>query len=402
MTRQCQPGSGSTTFVSCGSHPGVIFFHLNRSQISCRLVGMSLSKRAIAECFGTFWLVLGGCGISQISPRPSFGKRRVDITRSEVKSTGWQNQAGRLELRRRMRDAPVWATYLYLQLTLAFSAVIWTLIICSGHVGMGFGLMIPAMMWCPAIAALLACRLLGRDIRSLAWRWPAKKYVLLGYLLPLAYASVAYGMVWAWGLAGWNNEFMALVAQDFGLDSMPSWGSLLLYVTSMATGGVILNLSTALGEEIGWRGFLVPELAKQMSFTKVSLLSGVIWAAWHIPLLLFADYNPGTNRWYALACCSVTVISISFVFTWLRLKSDSIWPPALLHASHNLFVPGVFDHLVRNTGSTLWYTSQFGVALSMASVVLAIYFWIRRDEAQPAAAANLSTQSTAFVSSLRK
>src|ERR1700751_4759596 len=116
----------------------------------------------------------------------------------------------------------------------------------------------------------------------------------------------------------------------------------------MATGGVIQNLSMKIGEEIGWRGFLVQELIKQMSFTKASLLSGFIWAAWHSPLLLFADYNAGTNRWYALGCSSLTVLSISIMLAWLRLKSESVWPPALLHASHNLFVPGVFDNLTRN------------------------------------------------------
>jgi membrane protease YdiL (CAAX protease family) len=295
-----------------------------------------------------------------------------------------------------LRDTPKRATYLYLQLTLAFSAVVWLFIIWSGHLEMGFGLMIPAIMWCPAIAALVSCRLLGREFSSLAWHWPDKRYVAIAYLLPLAYASIAYGVVWAWGLGGWNSEFVSAVAQDFGLHGLPAWGSFTLYVVSMATGGMVLNLSLALGEEIGWRGFLVPELAKQMSFTKVSLLSGMVWAAWHSPLLLFTDYGGGTNRWYALSCSSVTVISVSFIFAWLRLKSDSLWPAALLHASHNLFVPGVFDHLIRDTGPTLWYTTQFGVALAVAGSVFAMYFWTRRTEVQPAVAKNVSARAAAF------
>ena len=103
------------------------------------------------------------------------------------------------------------------------------------------------------------------------------------------------------------------------------------------------------------RGFLVPELAKATSFTKLSLISGVIWAAWHSPILLFADYNAGTNRWYALACFSVMVVSISFVFAWMRLKSGSLWTGAILHASHNLFVQGVFDQLMRDTWQATGY-----------------------------------------------
>ena len=145
---------------------------------------------------------------------------------------------------------------------------------------------------------------------------------------------------------------------------------------------MIRGMATALGEEIGWRGFLVPELAKQMSFTKLSLLSGIIWALWHSPLLLFADYNAGTNKWYALACFAVMVISISFVFAWLRLKSGSLWTAALLHASHNLFIQQVFDNLMRDTGKTLWYTSEFGAALAIVSIGFAIYFWMRRGEVE--------------------
>jgi uncharacterized protein len=281
-----------------------------------------------------------------------------------------------------MRDTPARATYLYLLLTLAFSAVVWIFIIWSGHLGMGFGLLIPVGMWCPALAALVTCRLLGRSFRSLAWGWPQARYVAAGYFVPLAYAAMAYGAVWALGLGGWNSPFVSQVAQQFGLRGMPAWGSLTLYIVFAATGGMVRSLSTALGEEIGWRGFLVPELAKQMSFTKLSLLSGIIWAAWHSPLLLFADYNAGTNRWYGLGCFTVMVVSISFVFAWLRLKSGSLWTAALLHASHNLFVQGIFDNLMRNTGRTLWYTTEFGAALALAGFAFAVYFWTRRGEVE--------------------
>jgi len=304
------------------------------------------------------------------------------------------------EVARTIQDTPKRASYLYLQLTLAFSAVVWTFIIWSGHLDMGFGLMIPAIMWCPALAALATCRLLRREIRCLAWRWPNNGYMAAAYFVPLAYASVAYAAVWTSRLGAWNSEFVGLIAQDFGLHGLPAWGSLTLFLMAMATGGVILNISTALGEEIGWRGFLVPELAKRMSFTRVSLLSGIVWAAWHSPLLFFADYNAGTNRWYALGCSTVTLISASFVLAWLRLKSDSLWPAALFHASHNLFVPRVFDNLIRNTGSTLWYTTEFGAALAITSTVFAFYFWTRRTEIRdfPVLTRNMAADSQHDVS----
>jgi len=281
----------------------------------------------------------------------------------------------------------------YLQLTLVCSAAVWVLIIWSGHLNMGYGLVIPAIMWCPALASLFTSRLLGRELSSLGWRWPQSKYLAAAYFVPLAYASVAYGAVWALQLGGWNSEFVGLVADGLGLKGFPTWASFTLAIICMATGGVIQNVSMTLGEEIGWRGFLVPELAKRMSYTKTSLLSGLIWAAWHSPLLLFADYNVGTNRWYALGCFSFTCISMSFILAWFSLKSESLWPAVLFHASHNVFFPVVFDNLTWNTGHTLMYTTVFGAAPACTSALFALYFWSRRGEVEQAFNKGLGLES---------
>ncbi len=291
-----------------------------------------------------------------------------------------------------MRDTSKNATFLYLGLTLAFSSVFWVLIIGSGHLGSGAGLLVYGVMWSPALAALETYRILGRQFRSLAWRWPSGRYIAIAYFLPVAYAGIAYGAVWALRLGGWNSQFVAMLARGFGMQGMPASVMLGLFLALESSVGIIRSISTALGEEIGWRGVLVPELAKQMSFTKLSLLSGIIWAAWHTPLLLFADYNAGTNRAYALACFTVMVVSQSFIYAWLRLKSRSLWPAALLHASHNLFVQAILDNLMRDTGRTRWYTTEFGAALALVSLALAIYFWARRSEVEQASDESGSTQ----------
>src|ERR1700756_3755070 len=96
-----------------------------------------------------------------------------------------------------MRGSSKNAIFVYLQLTLLCSATAWILIIWSGHLNMGYGLVIPVIMWCPALAALLTCRLLGRELSSLGWRWPQSKHLAAAYFVPLAYVSVAYGAVWA-------------------------------------------------------------------------------------------------------------------------------------------------------------------------------------------------------------
>ncbi len=283
-----------------------------------------------------------------------------------------------------MLDTPKLAIYLYLALTLVFSSVFYGLIIWSGHLAAGSGVFAYGLMWCPALAALVTCRVLGRNIRSLAWRWPKGKYIALAYFIPLAYATLAYGAVWGFRLGDWNSEFVSQIARDLGLRGMPAWGSLAIYVVLFGTVILLRSLASALGEEIGWRGFLVPELAKQNTFTKLSLLTGAIWAVWHSPILLFADYNAGTNRWYALGCFTVMVVSMSFTMAWLTLKSGSLWPAALFHASHNLFIQAILENLMRNTGQTLWYTTEFGAALAVTSAAFGVYFWTRRAEVEQA------------------
>ncbi|HLV89273.1 MAG TPA: type II CAAX endopeptidase family protein [Candidatus Sulfotelmatobacter sp.] len=268
----------------------------------------------------------------------------------------------------------------YLFFLLLFSCVFYFLIIHAKRVGAGAGLYVFGIMWCPALAACTTLKLHGRSLAELGWTWPATKYALMSWYVPLIYAAIAYAVVWSSGLGGFpNHEFMSSLVERMG-ERLSPVASTALYIVLTGSFGVIRSLSSGLGEEIGWRGFLVPELSKNFGFTATALISGVIWSLWHYPALIFADYNAGTATWYALTCFTVMVIAISFVFAWLRLKSGSLWTAALLHASHNLYVQAIFTPLTRDTGKTAWYIDEFGAVLPLVAVAFAVYFWTRRGE----------------------
>ena len=272
--------------------------------------------------------------------------------------------------------------YTYLLCTFALSSLFYALIIHAGHLSALGGLYVYGLMWCPAIAALITCRLRGYSIRSLGWQWNGR-YQLISYGIPLAYALATYIVVWLSGLGGFpNRAFLNDVAKSAGWAGAPTSVVLLGYVLLRATVGMVSSTASALGEEIGWRGFLVPELAKVTSFTGTAVISGVIWASWHVPVLLFADYNSGTPAWYALTCFAVMVIGISFVFAWLRLRSGSLWTGAFLHASHNLFIQSVFTPLTTDTGRTKYVIDEFGFALAVAAILVAVLVWRRRAEVE--------------------
>jgi uncharacterized protein len=82
--------------------------------------------------------------------------------------------------------------------------------------------------------------------------------------------------------------------------------------------------------------------------------------------------------WYALVCFTAMVLGLSFAFTWLRLKSGSLWTGVLFHASHNLFVQGIFTPLTAQTGPSKYLIDEFGAALAIAALVVGYLFWRRR------------------------
>ena len=269
----------------------------------------------------------------------------------------------------------------YLVLTFALSSLFYFLILKSGHLGAGSGMYVLGLMWSPGTAAILTSKIFGRDLGTLGWKWGKARYQVASYLIPLGYATVAYVFIWAFGFGGfYNRQFVAGLTQRFGLGPIPDWASISLYFVLAGALGMIRSCASALGEEIGWRGFLVPQLSKMTSFTNTALITGVIWSLWHYPILIFADYNAGTPTWYGLTCFTVMVISISFVFAWMRLKSGSLWTGVLLHASHNLFIQSFFTPLTTNTGRTAYFIDEFGCVLPIVALALGIYFWSRRKE----------------------
>jgi membrane protease YdiL (CAAX protease family) len=268
----------------------------------------------------------------------------------------------------------------YIVIVLFFSSFFYYLILHSGSLGYGRGMYTFGLMWCPALAGMVTLRLNGRSIADLGWKWGETKYQVRSWYIPLLYTTIAYAIVWIFKLGAFGNpDYYDGYTKSMHLGG-PPWISIVLGTILVGTYGLIRSVSSALGEEIGWRGFLVPELSKTTSFTVTSLVSGIIWSLWHYPVLIFSDYNAGTPTWYGLTCFTVMVVSISFIFAWMRIKSGSLWTAAILHGSHNLYVQAIFTPLTRDTGKTKWFIDEFGCVLPLVAVAFAIYFWTKRRE----------------------
>ena len=222
------------------------------------------------------------------------------------------------------------------------------------------------LMFSPAFAALLTQFIYNRNLRGFGWKWGKTRYQILAYAVPTIYVLISYSLILLLGLGRLNTE----IASEFTI----------VDILLSATLGVFVNCVIVLGEEIGWRGFLLPKLAKIMSFTKASIIVGVIWILCHVPIIIFADhYTSSTPVWYGLICFSVAAMGVNIAINWLRLKSGSVWTAVIFHAVHNQFVQDL-DPLIIDTGLTQYFTKEFGVMLALAGVIVGWVFWRRRNE----------------------
>jgi membrane protease YdiL (CAAX protease family) len=268
----------------------------------------------------------------------------------------------------------------FIVLTFALSSIFYYLVISTHSFPTPYGL---GIMWCPGLAAIITQLIFNRSLRGIGWKPGRGRYLLASYFLPLVYVFVIYMIIWLVGLGKFDPAALYKFVSEANGPSSTPFGIVGTYVVIMFTIGFIVNCFAALGEEIGWRGLLVPELAKTTSFARTALISGIIWAIWHWPLILSGEYNSiDTPVWFGLICFTIMVIGINFAFAWLRLKSGSIWGPVLLHAAHNLFIQAFFNHLTSNTGLTQYVIDEFGIGLALRAPVLAYLFWHKRREVE--------------------
>jgi membrane protease YdiL (CAAX protease family) len=131
---------------------------------------------------------------------------------------------------------------------------------------------------------------------------------------------------------GFMAAINLLVGIAIGLRSgnWPAVGRDLGYGTAIA---MIVAFPVQVGEEIGWRGYALPRLAGRFGFMKASLILGLIWACWHLPLFFNRQANPYS---YPFPMFVLFVVAISVAMTWLYVHTNgSLMLAALMHWSIN-------------------------------------------------------------------
>jgi membrane protease YdiL (CAAX protease family) len=253
-------------------------------------------------------------------------------------------------------------------LTFLFSSVFWYLIATTAPVAENATRLLVytiANMWCPALAAIVTRLYFQRNLKGFGLYPGEPKWLLLSMLLPVAVGLAMFGTAWVAGIAPFST---AGAARVFSVTFIP----LFLYL-------ILFNCFAAAGEEIGWRGFLVPELDRFMGFSELALLSGAIWTSWHFPLMFFGTYHGTGSIGYSLAVFIPSVMGAALVLAWLRLVSGSVWTAVLFHGFWNFFIQQFYPLLTTPTEGGSIMLGEFGWFVALAYVVLAVIFWYFRD-----------------------
>lgn len=233
------------------------------------------------------------------------------------------------------------------------------------------------VMLAVGVATVLTCLFTRRDLAALGWGWGSWKYQWISYLLPLLIAMVAYVLIWVTGTGDWYDAgFVQQKMKDYNLVGWNEESVIAFHLVLTATYGFFLLLPSALGEEMGWRGFLVPELARFMSFSSVALTSGLIWSVWHWPMIFMGIYgNEGPSLSYQLFFFTMLITALSVIMTYLRFKTNSLWTAVIFHMSLNVFLQKVFAPLTLLNERSAWFVNEFGAIPALVASVIAIYFW---------------------------
>ena len=213
-------------------------------------------------------------------------------------------------------------------------------------------------MWAPGIGALVATKRSEGSLKSLNIKTlGSKRYYLWAWLL-FPILAVLTGIVTVLFRAAEFDPNFTLINE--ALATMPESEELTpallmsLQIFAALTVGPLFNTLFAFGEELGWRGFLLPKLMP-LGEWKAILISNIIWGIWHAPAIVQGHNYPGYPVAGVFMMVIFTVLA-GIILSWLYLKTQSPWAPALGHGALNavaglpvmFLVPG-FDIAIGGT-----------------------------------------------------
>lgn len=208
--------------------------------------------------------------------------------------------------------------------------------------------------------------MLGISLKDKKW-----KYYLFALLVPWVYFEVPNILSLLLVPEAFDTGFLA----SQGLDNEIAFAMPLMTITSCA----IVSFF-ALGEEGGWRGYMMPKLIKLVGTPKALIIGGIIWGLWHAPLTCighnFGTDYPGFPYVGILIMCIDCTLS-GIMFTYITIKTNSVWPAAIMHAVNN-GNPSILKYFVNTDifgqkySGSLWFYLLFFIPLIIIDAIIIV------------------------------
>lgn len=210
--------------------------------------------------------------------------------------------------------------------------------------GLLYTALLALCMFAPLAGTWLASGGLKREISGVAWTLGISGktigWWLAAWFGPAVVAVLGAALYFLLFPSRFDGALSALNAQLLAQGySVSPWVIAGVSLVQAITYAPFINMFFALGEEVGWRGWMTPFLCQRVGRKKGLILSGVIWGAWHWPVILLVGYNFGSGYWGApftgalVMCLSCAALGI--LLSLLYEKTESVWSPALAHGAFN-------------------------------------------------------------------
>lgn len=268
-------------------------------------------------------------------------------------------------------------TLYFTLLVIGSSALEWTIIRTGEPIQRHIGLAI-TLMWVPALASFVARLVFREGIADVSFHLRGRatwRAIGVAVAFPIVVGTVAYGSAWASGLVGFSPAVPRIRMLGQLLAPQDPLGRFLIYLGLAATLGTVIGVTSAAGEEIGWRGYMLARLLRAGVPSPV-FVSGLIWALWHVPLIVTGVYAAGPHPLVSAALFVVMVVSLGLAIGALRLATGSVWPAIAMHAAWNAIIQGPFDRASTGPGATVW-VGESGILVALVTVVcgIVVYRW---------------------------
>lgn len=236
------------------------------------------------------------------------------------------------------------------------------------------------LTYTPAFSSIVARLINVEGFRDISFKLDRRTFrgMFYGMLYPIIVGIPAFGIAWISGLV----DFQAPLMHELGFPvpgNTPAERVLFNGLISIS-GGLLAMAILAIGEEVGWRGFMLKRLI-DARLPRPMLTSAIVWALWHTPLMLSGQYNASPRPVVSFIMFFISLAGTAWVMARLRLSTGSVWPPIVLHAAWNSILIQFFAACTRGDMATFW-VGESGVLVAL-SVVCTVYVAYRIFGAKP-------------------